>query len=142
MSWWTGTEWSPSFYLSIMAKTKPTDYPPTPELDRMKAVAAKSQEFGHFLDWLNSEEIGIHLCHKHVHGPTCPGWDEEREKYNPSSDGPRCDYRNNEFYPIDESFEQLLARHFKIDLKKVSKEKDAVYEWLQEQNKKEAASKH
>lgn len=73
----------------------------TPELDKAHLVMDESQSIGHFLDWLEGE--GIHLC-------------------TLDEDG----YGDLEYVPRSESFEQLLARYYKLDLSKMDSEKMAI----------------
>lgn len=102
-------------------------YPATPELDKMKSIHARSQTCGEFLEWLEVD-LGIQLGKPHVHGPECPGWDEERNKYNPGEE--RCQYRQGEFQYLHMSREKLLAMFFEIDLNKVEEERIAILEYI------------
>lgn len=77
--------------------------PPTPELDKMQNITAKSQPAGEFLQWL-LEVKGFVLA-----------------KYEGDANYP---------HPIYQTTEELLAEHFEIDLKKVEKEKRAMLEYL------------
>ena len=80
-----------------------SDIPATPECEKMAAIQETSQAIGDFIDWLQTE--GMHIC-------VCP---------RASGD--------DEFWPITQSIEQLLALYFKIDLKKVDQEKRALLEY-------------
>lgn len=75
------------------------------ECDRMHAVKDKSQVIGEFLEWLLSKEtkyvIAEHLTYE---------------------DGEEMDL----WAPANINIESLLAQYFKIDLKKVEKEKRAI----------------
>lgn len=103
-------------------------YPTTPELDKLKAVQPRSQACGEFLEWLETEHA-VQLGKPHVHGPECPGWDAEREKYNPSGND-RCGFYSQQFESLMISREKLLAAFFGIDLKKVEEERRAILEHL------------
>jgi len=76
-----------------------SDYPKTPELDRLHKVSDESQRIGAFLDWLQNE-CGIVFCKYH----------QRRE------------------YPLPDhtSIEQWLAKYFGIDLNKVESERRAL----------------
>lgn len=63
----------------------------------MLAVKPQSQAIGQFIDWLT--EQGMEICKRE---------DDAR------------------LWPVDETIEGLLARHFEIDLKKAEREKCAL----------------
>lgn len=67
-----------------------------PEHEKMQAIKDESQSIGAFLDWLCNEN-GIELC--------------------------RFSSHNDNLMPTNEGIEKLLARYFKIDLKKIEREK-------------------
>lgn len=73
-----------------------------PQLTRMQEVQGSSQQIGESLEWLseNGMFVGKHIVPE--------GWTTEV------------------FVPIIESTEQLLARHFDIDLKAVERERRAI----------------
>jgi hypothetical protein len=71
-----------------------------PNLEKMQAMQAKSQPIGEFIDWLGQN--GMAIC--------------------TSDGGPRGD----RFTPVMASTEELLARHFNVDLKAAEKERRAV----------------
>jgi hypothetical protein len=73
-----------------------------PEHEKMAAVKVQSQALGAFLEWLENEG-GIVLAMR----------DPER---------------HGELLETFESTETLLARYFEIDLKKISAEKEAMFE--------------
>lgn len=75
----------------------------------------------------------IFLCDRHKHGPDCPGWDAERERYNPRGQD-RCAYRENEFDRISDDWTELLARYFQIDLEKLEKEKTEILKQIRINN--------
>lgn len=68
-----------------------------PEHDKLHAVKDKSQAIGEFVEWL--QEQGIHLASWH---------------------------NGTQLRPWHESIEDLLARHFEIDLAKLEAEKRAM----------------
>ena len=72
-----------------------------PEIAKMAAVREESQVCGNFLSWL--EEEGFSVCE-------------------------RGEGRNREHVPVRMSVEELLARYFEIDLRKVEAEKHAMIE--------------
>lgn len=85
--------------------TKTSEYPKTPELDKMKKVQDESQSLGAFLDWLQNERKII-----------------------------LCEYNNKDEhypFPIYKSIEQILAEYFKIDLKKCENERRAILAHIQ-----------
>jgi inorganic triphosphatase YgiF len=79
--------------------------PPTPMLDRMKAVRERSQAIGEFLERLQSR--GYVLCR----------WAEGRQAEIP-------------WLPAAESVEELLAEYFGIGPNAAERERQAVLEWL------------
>jgi len=82
-----------------------TPYPPTPELDKMKAVRNQSQCIGAFLDWLFNEKRQM-ICEI-------------------SPDGV-------DWLPTDnQDIQKILAEYFGIDLQKVEAERRAILERLQ-----------
>jgi hypothetical protein len=91
-----------------MSKTK--YYPASPECDKLKAAAPRSQQIGEFLEWLQSNEVL--LCR----------FDARMGK-------------EGEYWPINQRIENLLAEFFEIDLAKVEKERRAILEWLQHEQK-------
>jgi hypothetical protein len=87
--------------------------PPAPECEKMRAVQGQSQVVGAFLDWLSSVKR-VHLM-------------VDFESDETDMNGPVQ-------VPIRESIEELLAEYFEIDLKKVEKEKQALLEYIRQQN--------
>lgn len=86
-------------------KVKATQYPETPEIDRMKAIQEESQSIGAFIDWL--DENGMPIC-------KWTEYDDAHPQYN----------------PIHLSIEKLLAKYFEIDLDKLENEKQAILDTL------------
>ena len=111
-----------------MKLAQKSPYPDTPELDKMKSITQFSQKCGEFLDWLESEKK-VDLGKRHVHDASCVGWDEARQKYNPSGND-RCQFWQNEFQPLHASREKLLAEFFGIDLDKVEVERRKILDWM------------
>lgn len=127
------------------ATAKP--YPPTPELDKMRAVTAKSQAIGEFLDMFCAEQ-GLTLCtfrEAGDNGESPRRWkagvklaklDKKRvSERNPNlMDVFNGDAENNpdyeewpdQYLPACKSIEKLLAQYFEIDLNKVEQERRAV----------------
>lgn len=75
-----------------------------PEHDKLTAVKDHSQAIGEFLEWMSSD--GIIKCR----------WEERHEEY----------------FPIFEPIEKLLARYFDIDLDKLEQEKRLMLVVLRE----------
>ncbi len=85
-------------------------YPPTPELDKMKSIQGQSQQIGQFLDWLQGDggmTIAEYL-----------GTDTEA---------------GDVLYPVQDSIEKILAAYFKIDLKKVERERQAILDYIRQE---------
>lgn len=80
-----------------------SNYPPTPELDKMLAVKDKSQMIGVFLDWLQDEKK-IVFAKYYDEESLCPSYD---------------------------TIEKLLADYFEIDLNKIEQERRAILESFQ-----------
>lgn len=94
------------------------EYPPTPELDRLKDVAPDSQKLGEFIDWL--EENGLFLCSVHRHTDDC------RRGGGP----PRCELHDFEHIRTNKTVTQLLAEYFSIDLNKVETERRTLLDFV------------
>lgn len=71
-----------------------------PELAKMQAVQSESQAIGEFIEWLGAN--GMQIC------TTASG------------------LRGTIFYPVLQSTDDLLARHFNIDLQAVERERRTV----------------
>lgn len=71
-----------------------------PELAKMQAVQDQSQAIGEFIEWLGENGMAI-----------CSG---------------NAGLRGDSFYPVAVATEEMLARHFRIDLKAVEQERRAV----------------
>lgn len=71
-----------------------------PELAKMQAVQDQSQAIGEFIEWLG--ENGLAICTSNAGS------------------------RGESFYPVAVATEEMLARHFGIDLKAVERERRAV----------------
>jgi hypothetical protein len=79
--------------------------PECSECDKMLKVAPDSQKLGYFLDWLTEQDMAV-----------CT-WDSFNEQY----------------VNCHENIENLLARYFGIDLKKVEQEKRALLDVIRSQ---------
>ncbi len=71
-----------------------------PQLARMQAVQEQSQAIGEFIEWLGQN--GMAIC--------------------TSEEG----LRGDRFYPVMVPTEELLARHFDVDLQAAEKERRAT----------------
>lgn len=98
----------------IMAHTMGTQ-PQYPECEKMKAVHEQSQAIGQFLEWLEGQGMSVCQRHEHSHDNGC----YEAGKLE-------CGLDEDTYYPIYDSIEKILARHFDIDLDKVEAEKQAM----------------
>lgn len=115
-----------------------------PECDRMVAASEESQKIGDFLDWLN--EQGIVLAEwerqKECDYGVWPKWRCEAgrvvghpDSNKPGQDDGECPECNGtgliarlepRLAPRGEGYEQLLARFFGIDLKKIDAERSQM----------------
>mgnify|MGYP001606688616 CR=1 FL=1 len=84
-----------------------------PECEKMLAVNDKSQTIGEFLDWLGTIK-NYTICQFTTDD------DESGE----------------EFIPVCESIEKLLAQYFEVDLNKIEKEKRDMLKWMRKMNDK------
>jgi len=91
----------------------------TPELDKLKKIQENSQRIGEFLDWL--------LHEKHY---VIAQWEKEIDLLQPAH------------YDSCGLIEGLLADYYKIDLKKVESEKQAILTAFQKANKEREAQPH
>ena len=101
-------------------KQKHNNNPPIlTECNKMKAVSAISQEIGIFIEEFLRKK-GIFLAKWHEHTDDCrmgyPTW--------------QCGIRVEQPISINYNIEELLAEHFKIDLRKVEEEKRKMLEEL------------
>jgi hypothetical protein len=90
-------------FLAEVSRPKPE----TPMLDKIRQVKSESQKIGAFLEWLDLQ--GIQLCQT----PTEP-WPGE------------------EWRPIQERTEELLAQYFEIDRQQVESERQALLDKIRE----------
>ena len=135
----------------------------TPECEKLVKVQDKSNTIGGFLDWMQSErKICLHIWHKleedeygqpvyrNREGQIVDDWsppydspmitarrheyerrqEEEgiEQRYVPDPGGDKC-------FPFTGSIESLLAEYYKIDLKKVEKEKQGLLREIREAHK-------
>lgn len=129
----------------------PKPYPPTPELDKMKAVQSHSQAIGEFLD-IYCNEKGYELCQFRKAGDNgMPYRIWKTGVKNAILDGastedrkPRagdvlngdailnpeyCEWPDG-YIPLRKPLQKLLAEAFEIDLEKVDQERRAILESL------------
>lgn len=94
-----------------MSKHNPE--PPCPECEKLAACKERSAILSGFYDWLNSQKMII---------------------------GEWIDYDNApaQWGRIRISPEQLFARYFEIDLKKVEKERQRLLEWINREQEESA----
>lgn len=124
-----------------------------PEHEKLEAVKDESQTIGEFLEWLLSEH-GVTLCRyeeearseadRYViaghtpkgepiyvndetgdESPNIVSWNRKRN--------PDYWYKSAGFYPLNQTIETVLASYFRIDLKKIAAEKEAIYQELRKQ---------
>lgn len=131
-----------------MADTKKVK---TPTLDKMRANREDSQKIGEFLDWIQQNGLWVAEKHEHkgtdnedrpsgcwrIHQCTAICFCRGPHPHYPSrrkgcscriSVSLVCGFADGEFYPMNLTIEKLLARYFKIDLKKVEEERRALLE--------------
>lgn len=78
----------------------------TPTLNKILKVGEKSQCIGEFIEWLQTLENPIYLCH--------------------FEDSP------DEYYPTSYSIEKLVSEFFKIDLNKAEEERRMLLERIKQ----------
>ncbi len=128
---------------------RPADYPPTPNLDKMIAVKDQSQPIGEFVEWLGSQGWQVAKYGKVTSEEPCTGENLlgalcENGVLNPGTHKERTCTRckgtgwytrtGEGWSTYDKGTEALLAEYFEIDDKAASKERDAVYRWMQAQS--------
>lgn len=84
--------------------------PERPECAKLVEVSPDSQKIGEFIEWLH--ENGMQIC--------------KLEGY--------ADSFRDEYTPVPDNTEKLLARYFQIDLDVVETERRALLEWIQSNN--------
>ena len=105
-----------------------SDYPATPELDKMRVQQDTSQEIGAFIDWLATEaQFG-------PQGGAGRRAAIRAQKLN-ASPVRLClwDEALDEWRPVGLRIEEMLARYFEIDLNKVEEERRSILEHIREQ---------
>lgn len=132
-------------------KATETPYPPTPELDKMKAVQSKSQAIGEFLDLFCGErglalctfrkagdngepyyvwKDGVSIC-KRNRKPVAGQSPKVTDVMNGDADrNPEYEEWPDQYLPVNKSIEKLLAEYFEIDLNKVEAERSAILEHI------------
>jgi hypothetical protein len=103
---------------------------PYPEHAKQRPILPFSQKIGEFVEWLEQEKQ-IYFAQIHSHGPGCPGWDSDRNRYNPDRQN-RCGFHDDELFLSHASITKLLAEFFEIDLKKLEIEKEAMLDAMRE----------
>jgi hypothetical protein len=93
-----------------------SDYPATPELDKLSEARDDCETIGNFLEWLESEaELGP----EHTLGATRLAlWDGTAGRW----------------LPLALTTEEILARYCNIDLAKVAAERAAVLQHVQQES--------
>lgn len=81
--------------------------PPTPMLDKMRAVRERSQAIGEFLEWLQGK--GYILCRR-----------------------TRGEEMHFPYLPAGKSIEELLAEFFEVDLDVAERERRTVLEYVRQ----------
>jgi hypothetical protein len=98
-----------------------TEYP---EHEKLEKIMDKSQVVGEFIEWLMYIK-DMHISEYHEHSDIC------------YEDGERiCGMSENNLYPISEKADDLLAEFFGIDQKKITEEKEAMYQEMKATNAK------
>lgn len=85
--------------------------PACPECEKLASVSEKSNELGHFLDWLINENNYV----------LCEWTEDDAEK----------DYRR--VYLGSNKINEILAEFFHVDLNKVEQERRALLDWIREE---------
>ncbi len=113
-----------------------TEYPKTPILDKMLENKDQSEAVGAFLDWLRSDQE-ITLC-TYEEGHRVYDDEEIRKKVEAMPENEAIKWRLNNpglhqwvegYFVVRDSIEQLLAKHFDIDLVAAEKERQAVLDY-------------
>lgn len=107
---------------------KSTPRPPTPELDKMKAVHEKSQAIGEFIEEFLAEK-GYSIGQPHKHTPACPGWGDDGGGVIVRIPGTTndCSFHTDEFVWCHTPIQKLLAEFFEIDLNKAEDERRVYF---------------
>lgn len=87
------------------------------EIDKLRAAKEEAAILSEFLDWLN-QDAGFTLCK----------W---RDFVSHSDEV--GDYTAEGYYPIQKSYEQLLADYFEIDLQKLEQERQEILDNLRKE---------
>ncbi len=109
-----------------------------PECEKLSAISDKSQAIYDFVEWLRSGDAD-NTMHKRTIILATPGM---MTGYNDCGDGTtdKCepvelaeeDWEDmDQWVPVEQSVETMLAKFFKIDMDKVEEEKRAMLEELQ-----------
>ena len=108
-----------------------TDYPKTPELDKLGENKDESQAIGSFIDWLST---GPRFGPRRGDGRR----DAIRAAKLNASPVRLClfDEDTEEWEPVRLRIEEMLARYYDIDLNKIEEERRAVLEYVREINER------
>lgn len=115
-----------------------SDYP---EHEKLRKISDQSQICGEFLEWLrggHEGSPGLHLCQWKEAPEDVPHWIHD-ETGEPVSFSSRHATENPEWYPSGYyspglTTQELLARFFGIDQKKIDEEKEQMLAALREMN--------
>lgn len=106
-----------------------SDYPATPELDKIRAHRDKSQEIGSFIEWLDTEAR---------FGPQSGEGRRAAIRAQKLNNSPvkLClfDEAWGEWRPVGLRIEEMLARYFEIDLDAAEEERTAILEHIRKEN--------
>jgi len=97
-------------------KRTDSNYPETPELEKMRAYAECSQNIGEFIDWLTDEKRVVFAL-----------WDDDGDT------GERI------LIPTCLSMNVLLAEFYNLDLDKIEEERRAILDYIHNKYKEEKA---
>jgi hypothetical protein len=99
-------------------------YPPTPELDKLKAIAGKSRAVGEFVDWMQEKHKAF-FATEHQHTDAC-GFVSRYDR------GELCGARSGDLFRLQTRLQKLLAEFFEIDEDKCERERRAILDSLQD----------
>lgn len=105
----------------------------TPEIDRLAAVAERSQAVAEFLDWLE-EEHGVFLAHEVTYMV-------EREHFFTAGPHSTYEVELTETFRYGRRRDEMLADFFGVDLDRVERERRAVMDRHREQVEREARAR-
>ena len=85
------------------------------ELEKMRIAQGQASTLSEFVDWLGENGYAVCKWHEHVR------YSDDLGDYSPAG-----------WFPKRESYEELFANFFLIDLKKVDKERAALLESIRQ----------